>query len=304
MDGDFELMKNSLAALLVVGFLLLNPYRVATADEVGSKPGPVTVPLWPGTPPGKVSDKDESELPARDDNVRCITNVKQPSITAFPGGSTNRPSPAVVICPGGGYGILAINLEGTEVALWLNSIGITAVLLKYRVPDNREGAFMDAQRAVRLVRQHAPEWNIDPRCIGMIGFSAGGHLAARLSTGYERRAYVEVDAADQQSCRPDFAILIYPAYLADEQGRLVSDLIVTPQVPPTFVIHTKDDKKFVTGSVVYEQALKAAQVDSEFHLFDTGGHGYGLRPSTNGVSGWPELCQKWLRKTVGGNPAK
>jgi acetyl esterase/lipase len=288
---------------------LLGPVKLLRACIVKSNPPGqeterVPLPLWPNPPPGERSGEPEAELPDRGDNVRRITNIQQPSITVFPAGSSNKSSPAVVVCPGGGYGILAIDKEGMEVATWLNRIGITAVLLKYRVPQNREGAFMDAQRAIRLVRHHAAEWNIDPKRVGMIGFSAGGHLTARLSTGYEQRAYPEVDVADKQSCRPDFAVLIYPAYLADKQGRLASELMVTPQTPPTFLIHTKDDQAFVTGSAVYDQALKHNGVASEFHLFDTGGHGYGLRPSTHEVSNWPELCGKWLQKKVGTVPEK
>jgi acetyl esterase/lipase len=182
------------------------------------------------------------------------------------------------------------------VAAWLNRIGVTAVLLKYRVPDNRAGAYMDAQRAIRLVREHAKDWNIDPHRVGMMGFSAGGHLTARLSTGYETRAYPQVDATDQQSCRPDFALLIYPAYLADQQGRLTNEIVVTAQMPPTFLVHTRDDTNFVPSTVAYDAALKAAGVPVEFHLFDTGGHGYGLRPSAKAVSHWPGLCRMWLRK--------
>ena len=225
--------------------------RVSTNTANGSvhDTGSLTLPLWPDLPPGNVSGKLETELPARGDDVRRITDVQQPTITLFPAASTNQSSPAVIICPGGGYGILAIDKEGTEVAGWLNRIGITAVLLKYRVPQNREGAFLDAQRAIRLVRQHVKEWNIASQRVGMIGFSAGGHLTARLSTGYEQPAYPEVDAADQQSCRPDFAMLIYPAYLADKQGKLASELVVTPQTPPTFLIHTKDDKTFVKALI-------------------------------------------------------
>jgi acetyl esterase/lipase len=288
-------MKILPAIGLGLGLMLL----CSRADVVDSQPKPVTMALWPGPPPGKVSNQEESELPSRGDHVRRLTNVQQPAITVYPGGLTNRLSPAVIVCPGGGYSILAINKEGTEVASWLNGIGFTAVLLKYRVPDNRAGAFMDAQRAIRLVREHAKEWNIDPHRVGMIGFSAGGHLTARVSTGFGTQASPKVDAADQQSCRPDFAILIYPAYLADQRGQLADELAVTSQTPPTFLLHTKDDKNFVAGSVAYDAALRKAQVPSEFHLFDTGGHGYGLKPSAQAVSHWPELCREWLRKTTG-----
>lgn len=236
----------------------VNPVHTSTKTMNGSdrETGNLTLPLWPDLPPGNVSGKAETELPARGDNVRRITDVQQPSITVFPAASTNRPSPAVIICPGGGYGILAISKEGTEVAAWLNRIGITAVLLKYRVPQNREGAFMDAQRAIRLVRQHAKEWNLDPHRVGIIGFSAGGHLVARLSTSYDEGAYAEVDAADKESARPDFAMPVYPAYLADDQRRLASELPVTPHTSPTFLVHTKDDKKFVAGSIAYQGGFK------------------------------------------------
>jgi acetyl esterase/lipase len=292
-------MKSSPAILLAAGFLVWCPSGPATADGVEIKSQPVTFLLWPGPPPGKVGDKVEAELPARGDNVRRLANVQRPTITVFPGDATNKLSPAVIVCPGGGYSILAMDKEGTDVAAWLNSIGVTAVLLKYRVPDNREGAFMDAQRAIRLVREHAREWSIDPHRVGMMGFSAGGHLTARLSTDHQQRAYAAVDAADQQSCRPDFAVLVYPAFLADKQGRLMNELVVTAQTPPTFLVHTKDDKKFVAGSLAYDAALKAVGVTVEFHLFETGGHGYGLRSSKNAVSHWPDLCRVWLLKTVG-----
>lgn len=292
------------AGVLLALNLALNALCAAAAGETNAAPGSITLPLWPGTPPGKVSAKEEMELPARGDGVRRITNVQQPTITVFPAKASQQPAPAVVICPGGGYNILAMDKEGTNVADWLNGFGFTAVLLKYRVPGNREGALMDVQRAMRLVRQHAKEWAIDPHRLGIIGFSAGGHLSARLSAGgYEKAAYAKIDSADEQSCRPDFALLIYPAYLVDKENRLAPELIVTPQIPPTFVVHTKDDKTFIAGSQAYTRALKAAKVPVDYQLFETGGHGYGLHPA-GPASTWPTLARQWLEKTVGGSTAK
>ncbi|MGN6553320.1 MAG: alpha/beta hydrolase [Verrucomicrobiota bacterium] len=303
-------MKSSLtrtgykcAGVLLALNLALNALAAVAAGETNAAPGSITLPLWPGTPPGKVSAKEEMELPARGDGVRRITNVQQPTITVFPAKASQQPAPAVVICPGGAYNILAMDKEGTDVADWLNGFGFTAVLLKYRVPGNREGAFMDVQRAMRLVRQHAKEWAIDPQRLGIMGFSAGGHLSARLSTGFATPAYAKIDSADEQSCRPDFTVLIYPAYLADKKGELAKELVVTPQMAPTFVLHTRDDDAFIAGSQVYTRALKAAKVPLEFQLFDTGGHGYGLHP-IGPASHWPELCAEWLKKTTSGSAAR
>ena len=208
------------------------------------------------------------------------------------------PAPAVLVFPGGGYRILAIDIEGTEVAEWLNSIGITAIVVKYRVPKNWESAFQDGQRAIRLVRHHAKEWNIDSKSVGVIGFSAGGHLSARLSTDFHKMSYINLDAADKQNCRPDFCILVYPAYLANKKTRRVAkELPVTSNTPPTFIVQTKDDR-FVDGTIIYDQALKKASVSSTFHLLEIGGHGYGLRPPKKGneTSHWPKLCAKWFHE--------
>lgn len=254
---------------------------------------PVVMKLWPtGTTTGQETT-DEKVLPDRGDGVRRITNITEPSFTVY---RTDKPgkAPAILVFPGGGYSILAINKEGTEVAAWLNSIGVTAVVVKYRVPRDRAGAFQDAQRALRLVRHHAGEWNIDPTRIGVMGFSAGGHLAARLSTDFNR-SYPRVDDADERVCRPDFCILIYPAYLSDERtNQVAEELPVSANVPPTFILQTEDDGRFVDGAIAYDQALHKANVSSSLHLFAVGGHGYGLRPSKHPVSNWPMLCKEWL----------
>ena len=203
--------------------------------------------------------------------------------------------------PGGGYQILAIDLEGTEVCDWLNSIGVNCILLKYRVPNSgpypkSPQALEDAQRALGMVRQHAKEWHIDPNRIGVLGFSAGGHLAAALSTHFDKRIYPAVDAADQLSCRPDFAIIIYPGYLALSEKNFEPnpDIQVTAQAPPTFLVQAEDDPVHVENSIVYFMALKHAGVPAEMHIYTHGGHGYGLRPTELPITHWPQLADTWL----------
>jgi acetyl esterase/lipase len=225
------------------------------------------------------------------------------------GGSTGA---AVVVFPGGGYSILAIDLEGTEVCDWLTSKGITCVLLKYRVP--RSGhywddackchitpksatALQDAQRTVGLVRFHAAEWHIDPHKIGVLGFSAGGHLSAAISTHFGRRLYPAVDAADKESCRPDFAVALYPGHLwvDEEKFELNPDVPVTQETPPTFLLQAEDDPvDSVNHSLVYYIALKNAGVPAEMHLYPKGGHAFGLRRTKFPITGWPQLVETWL----------
>jgi len=254
------------------------------------------MPLWPKDKmPGHGPTGVERELPSRGDNVCRITDINEPSITVFKALGTNKPTPAVIICPGGAYGILGIDKEGTEIAAWLNSIGITGVVLKYRVPNNMDGAFQDIQRGIRLVRDNAAKWNIAPNHVGVIGFSAGGHLSARLSTNSDQATYPQIDGADEQKLRPDFAILVYPAYLSNVPDKLAGNLPVNAKTPPTFLVHTDDDKSFVRGTKLYHAALQAANVPNEFFLCTTGGHGYGLR-SKGEVSAWPKKCQEWLIK--------
>ena len=228
-----------------------------------------------------------------------IIEVGSPSITVYPAA---KPAPAIMVCPGGAYNVLAINLEGTEVAEWLNSIGFTAVVLKYSVPKNRDGALQDAQRAMGLIRLHSKEWNVDPDRLGVMGFSAGGHLSARLSNTCEARSYPAVDEADRLSCRPNFTMLIYPAYLGNETYKLAEEIVVNSNTPPAFIVQTQDDNPHINSSVTYYLALKKQKVPAELHLFSSGGHGYGLRPSDKPVSGWPQLGAAWLQKTVLGQP--
>jgi acetyl esterase/lipase len=253
---------------------------------------PVTVRLWPDRPEAG----EKIQPPGKRKDIQCITDITDPKMVVYPAGGTETPAPAVMVCPGGGYGVLAIDLEGTEVAEWLNSIGFSAVGLKYTVPKNREAALQDAQRAMGLIRLHSKEWNIDPARLGVMGFSAGGHLSARLSNTFETRSYPPVDEADRLSCRPDFTMLIYPAYLGDETYTLSGEIAVTSNTPPAFIVQTQDDRTFINGSLAYYLALKKQNIPSELHLFPSGGHGYGLRPSDNPVSRWPELGAQWLKK--------
>jgi len=269
------------------------------------------VAIWPAgkLPDARPAPGPKSATQAAGKPFLSVTNVSQPTMTVYSPVGTNTGA-AVVVFPGGGYQILAIDLEGTEICDWLVSRGITAVLLKYRVPIERTNpyaeptpplALQDAQRTVGLVRLHAAEWHIDPHKVGVIGFSAGGHMVAALSTHFEKRSYQPVDEADRQSCRPDFAMACYPGHLWDEDDPLVLNptVPVSSQTPPTFLVHAEDDPMDpVYHSLVYYAALKKASVPVEMHLYAQGGHGFGLRPTTRPISHWPELAETWLR-TIG-----
>jgi acetyl esterase/lipase len=275
------------------------------------------VPLWPGTAPGDKGGiaQEQDQTKSSDDLVagkRLIRlgNVSKPTLSVYQPPVDKRTGAAVVVCPGGGYQILAMDLEGTEVCEWLNSAGVTAVLLKYRVPK-REGlekhtaALQDAQRAIGLVRHRAGEWGIDPKKIGVLGFSAGGHLAALASNQCEPRSYATFDEADSTSCRPDFTVLIYPAYLTvKEQGdRIAPEFTLTTNTPPTFIAMAEDDPIRVETALFYAAGLKNVNVPFELHIYPTGGHGYGLRPSKDLVTTWPQRVSDWMRSRglLGGN---
>lgn len=269
---------------------------------------PTPMPIWPSGPPG-----DTSNFGAQTDNItpstrliagrpfNQLTNIINPTISIFRPPKEKDSGTAVLVFPGGSYRILAIDMEGTEICQWLNSIGITAILLRYRVParpgkPNYADPLQDAQRAVGLVRSHAEEWHINPNRIGVLGFSAGGHLAAAVSNNYEKRSYPAQDAADSVSCRPDFTVLIYPAYLASrtEVGKLSPEIAVTANTPPAFLIQAEDDPVRVENCLYYFLALKNAKVPAEMHLYATGGHGYGMRPTGEPIAAWPSLAEKWF----------
>ncbi|MCP4450433.1 MAG: alpha/beta hydrolase [Planctomycetes bacterium] len=264
--------------------------------EKSMLPDPIVLPLWPDKVPGEVTDQEESLQPDRGDRIIRVTHVSEPTLAVYKAPGQRRPVGAVMVCPGGGYHILAYDLEGAEIAEWLNSIGMTAVVLKYRVPKNRDGAIQDAQRALGLIRSNAKAWGIDPDRVGVLGFSAGGHLSANLSTHYSKRLYEPIDAADALSCRPDFTVLVYPAYLGTPDWDLMDDISVTSDTPPAFIVQTQDDKRLVPSSLAYYGGLSRAGVPAELHLFPTGGHGYGMRPSVYPVSHWPGLCETWMKR--------
>lgn len=262
--------------------------------------------LWPNGAPGEKGDiGEEKTLPDRPGakkKVIRLTNVTEPTMTLYRAPKDKANGCGVVVCPGGGYHILAWDLEGTEICEWFNSFGVTAVLLKYRVPrrDNEtphELPLQDAQRAMRLTRQHAKDWGIDSERLGILGFSAGGHLTVMTGTHWDTSSYKPIDDADKLSCRPDFMIPIYAAYLGDkkDEHKLSSLVKVTSETPPTFLAVTLDDKMRGVHAALLLVELKKAGVPCELHVYSKGGHGYGLRPSDNPVSGWPKRCEAWMR---------
>jgi len=271
-------------------------------------PGHTQVPIWPGAVPDAQPVPGPEYVKTFPDLVAgkpclAVVNVSKPTMTVYSPKGANT-GVAVAVFPGGGYQCLAIDLEGTEICDWLTSKGITAVLLKYRAPTPRVGryresplALEDAQRTVGLLRFHAPKWHINPHKIGVIGFSAGGHMVTAISTHFENRLYAPVDAADKESCRPDFAIALYPGHLweRDQNLRLNPNVPVTSNTPPTFLLQAQNDPvDNVNNSLAYYIALKKAKVPVEMHLYAQGGHAYGLRRTTFPITEWPQLVERWL----------
>jgi acetyl esterase/lipase len=311
-------MHNSVLWSFAAAILLA--HSLAQAQGWQPSPGHVQVPIWPGAIPNALAHpKPESTGPGEGRPWWPRANdVSHPTMTVYAPQGRNTGA-AVVVFPGGGYMFLAMDLEGTEICDWLTSRGITCVLLKYRVPHSGptwenghryypkvQTALQDAQRTLGLVRLHAAQWHVDPHKVGVIGFSAGGHLVAAVSTHFAQRTYPVVDAADQESCRPDFAIAIYPGHLwahedADHATRdethldLRPDIRVTAQTPPTFLLQAEnDDVDGVEQSLAYYVALQKAGVPTEMHLYAQGGHAFGLRPSKLPISQWPRLVETWL----------
>lgn len=259
--------------------------------------------LFPKGAPGEQTKLIEKALPEGGKvggaSVLRLSGVSDPTITIYPASDEVATGAAMVVCPGGGYEILAYDLEGDEICQWLNEIGVTAVLLKYRVPrrtglEKHTAPLQDVQRAISLVRSKAEELNLDPQRIGVMGFSAGAHLAAMASTSYDKRTYPEVDAADKVSCKPDFCLLVYPAYLDGPNFTIAPELKVTAQTPPTMLVQTEDDKSYINSSLFYYYALKEAGVPATMHLYSKGGHGYGLRDMGNTVNEWPYRAEEWF----------
>jgi acetyl esterase/lipase len=320
-------------ALFAFNFL---PAQTTTTWQ--PSPGHTQVPIWPGAAPDPQPVAGPETAISRAKNHRAdggpwtISYVTVPTLTVYSPERKNT-GIAIMVFPGGGYEDLAIDLEGTEICDWLTAKGITCLLLKYRVTDigpyPRSGpypespmALEDAQRAIGLVRSHAAKWQIDPHKIGVLGFSAGGHLVAAISTHFEKRLYPPADAADQESCRPDFAVALYPGHLtiraaisdarhgskkfevqypenADVQLGLNPEVPVTSRTPPTFLLQAEDDPvDSVNNSLAYYIALKNAGVPVEMHLYAQGGHAFGLRHTKFPISEWPQLVETWL-KTIG-----
>jgi len=302
-------------------FLSLLALAAITTSVIAQEPawrpatGHMTIALWPNGAPGAQPNADaEIDTTTAKDNLIAgkplirLGNVSKPTLTLY-APKEKKTGAAVVVFPGGGYNILAIDLEGTEVCDWLNSAGIACLLVKYRVPNSGPypkfaAALQDAQRAVGIVRSHAAEWHIDPKRIGVLGFSAGAHLSAALSTHFEQRLYEPIDVADQVSCRPDFAVIIYPGYLALAEQNFApnTEIHVSEQTPPSFILQAEDDPVHVENSLVYFQALKNAKVPAELHVYADGGHGYGLRRTELPITAWPQLVELWLH-TIRALPA-
>ena len=297
------------AALSAAGTWAQSPATTSSPAPGWTPPaGLVTMPIWPGTAPGATAglppevnvNAAGTKMMAGRPYIR-LGNVSTPTITVFPAKGKNTGA-AVVVFPGGGYQILSMDLEGSEVCDWLNQMGVNCVLLKYRVPDSgpypkSAAALQDAQRAVGLVRLHAEEWGIDPHRVGVMGFSSGAHLSVAVSNHYDKRGYDPIDAADALSCRPDFAVVIYPGYTSIASQNLAPnpDIQPTANTPPTFLLQAEDDyTAHVESSIVYFMQLKNAKVPAEMHIYAEGGHGFGLRPRDLPIMSWPKLVETWL----------
>lgn len=300
-------MKSYLRTSIVFTFMFLSWFANSQNNEI---------PVWKNIP-GAIESKDYNEEIKRDSegNVSGVNKVSVPTITTFFAEKSN--GTAVIICPGGGYGHLAINKEGYKVAQWLNTLGISAFVLKYRLPNDlimKEKSIaplQDVQEAVRIVRRNAEKWHIDPNKIGVMGFSAGGHLASTAATHYDDKVY---EVADKISAHPDFSILIYPVISmqegithmgsrnnllgekasAESIDKYSNEKRVDANTPKTFLVHATDDKAVpVENSINYYLALKQNKVPAEMHIYENGGHGFGL-----GIEGtnkyWPKDCENWL----------
>ncbi|MDR1746001.1 MAG: alpha/beta hydrolase [Tannerella sp.] len=276
---------------------LMSLLTIAVAQEK-------TIKLFPeGAPDEMVRLEEKTDREGNrvaGETVLRVTNVSDPTITIYEASEEVASGAAIIVCPGGGYNILAYDLEGDEVCLWLNELGITSVLLKYRVPrregkEKHEAPLQDLQRTVSYLRTHAEELNIDPDRIGVMGFSAGAHLSVMASNSFDNRTY-PLRKVDKASCRPDFCLLVYPAYLSGENFQLAPEIQVSAKTPPTMIIQTEDDKSFIDSGLFYYYALKEAGVPVWMHLYSKGGHGYGIRDTGALVNSWPDRAEDWFRE--------
>jgi acetyl esterase/lipase len=255
-----------------------------------------TIKLWPNKVPG---EPDAKHAPVITDNnsgdVTRLTDITDPAIVVYPASPENNNGKGIIVCPGGGYNILAVDKEGYEVAEWLNTLGYSAFVLQYRVPKKQEGALQDFQRAIRIIKSKATDWKLNPDKIGAIGFSAGASLSARASTRYNEKTYPKGDALDELACRPEFALLIYPGGLDRGENRsLTPEIKIDDKTPSMFVFATADDKHG-NSALVITTALRDAKIPVELHLLPKGGHGYGLRPGNIAGETWPALAEQWLQ---------
>ncbi len=300
-------MMRQIAALMVAWLCIVG--SAAGGDK------PLVVELWPGKAPDepgnigpelfRMSPKLDKKQVEVTEPTKMVTNVTKPTITIYWPAKEKNTGAAMLICPGGGYWNLFWELEGEEVAAWLNSIGVAGIILKYRVPrrpDDTKGEparrpLQDAQRAVSLVRSKAKEWGIHPERIGMIGFSAGGHLAIATATSFEKRTYEPIDDVDRVSCRPDFAVPVYSGYLkAKDRDELAPGLRIPASTPPVFLVHGGADIiSDPNHSVVMYQALKRAGIPAELHVYANTAHDFGIRPSDRPYGTWTQSCAHWLR---------
>lgn len=289
---------------------LLVALLTASLSRPAHSTDPLTLDLWQDSIPGppSITNGPEMDLTKPTDTLIAgrriikLGNVSKPQIQVHLPAEDRANGGAVVICPGGGFSILAWDLEGTEVAEWLNELGFAAIVLKYRVPTSRhgtpgnwQGPVMDTQRALSVTRSRAKQWNIDPERIGVLGFSAGGNTAAMAAIKNGNRLYQATDDQDQAPCTVNFAILIYPAWLAEDDGSLKSDYSVGKDSPPMFFVHAADDRVTCQSSVALFAALNRVGVPAELHIYPTGGHGYGLRPTEQPVTHWPKQAEVWLK---------
>ena len=274
-------------------------------SSLAASAAPLTLPLWTGEVPGEKDQKvgEEKVEDRNNDGITRTSNVSKPTITVYPAPANNANGAAVIVAPGGGYGILASKHEGTDVCDWLNEIGVTAILLKYRVPrranlEKHHAPMQDAQRAVSLVRSKAAEWNIDPNRIGLLGFSAGGHLTATVLTS-DGSVSFPMEDVDKHSPIPDFGLLIYPAYLKSEKdpNKLVPEVSVDKNTPPSFVVIAHGDSRFVEGAALYYLAMQRAKRQCELHIYGKGGHGYGMKEIPERVGEWTTQAAGWMKET-------
>jgi acetyl esterase/lipase len=306
-----ELSKGAISVWRIVLVVSFSAGMITTVPTIAAEP--LVVELWPGKAPLDVGIKGQETSRIHQSPIvgptKLVTNVTKPTLTIYQPSRDKNTATAMVICPGGGYWDLYWELEGEEVAAWLNSLGMTGIILKYRCPrrpgdikgEPPLGPQLDAQRAVSLVRSRSAEWGIDPKRIGMVGFSAGGHLALATATNFARRLYEPIDAVDQVICRPDFAVLCYSGYLKDKDKDAIAPGIHIPaDTPPIFLAHASDDNVGYGGSIsehsaIMYLALKRAGVPAELHIFATGDHDFGVRQNGRLPSSWPQLCVNWLR---------